>query len=104
MKVHVYQVLIILFLFATVTVPVAAVVAGNGSYVSGADRSSVVTSVTTVYHTVAQPVINVSQNVGFIPLWLVIGIILIIIALGGLLWRYFHPKYVPKDDDNDDDD
>ena len=34
---------------------------------------------------------------------LVIGIILIIIALGGLLWRYFHPRYVPKDDNDDDD-
>ena len=44
------------------------------------------------------PPCAIPQNVGFVPIWLIIGIILIIIALSGLLWRYFHPKYVPPEE------
>ena len=101
MKVHYRQALIFLSILTAIITPVAAVTAGNGSY-SGNPvvtvQSATVTYVQTTYQTFAQPTINISQNAGIVPVWMIIGIILIIIALGGLLWRYFHPKYVAPEE------
>ncbi|MEI6293905.1 MAG: hypothetical protein WCP36_09480 [Methanomicrobiales archaeon] len=74
--------------------------AGNASTIhpSGTVQTSVTTFVPTTSPTMSLPSIAIPQNVGFVPIWLVIGIILIVIALGGLLWRYFHPKYVALED------
>ena len=100
MKVHFHQVLVFLFILVATIIPVAAITAGNGSYSGGAVstvQSSTVTYVPTTYQTIAPPTIDVPQNIGIVPIWLILGIILIIIALSGLVWRYLHPKYVPKD-------
>ena len=101
MKVNFYQVLIFLFILTTVTIPVAAITAGNGTNSGGpvsAVQSSTVTYIPSTYQTIAPQTINVSQNLGIIPVWLLIGIFLIVIALSGLLWRYFHPKYIPPEE------
>jgi hypothetical protein len=80
--------------------PVSALVPGNstGVHPSGTIQTPVKTLVPTTSPTFSLPSIDVPQNVGFVPIWLIIGIILIIVALGGLLWRYFHPKYVSPEE------
>jgi hypothetical protein len=101
MKDKFHQALIFLFIITTVTIPVAAVTTGNGTYSSSPIRTiqnPTITYVPTTIQTIVAPTINISQNVGILPIWLIIGIILIIIAISGLLWRYFHPKYVAPDD------
>jgi len=101
MKVNFHQVLVLILILATTIIPVAAVVAGNGTYRGGpvsTVQSSTVTYIPTTYHTIAPPSIAIPQNIGMFPVWLIIGIILIIIALSGLLWRYFHPKYVSPEE------
>ena len=102
MKVHFHQVLVFLFILVATIIPVAAITAGNGSYSGGAVgtvQSSTETYVPTTYQTIAVPTIDVPQNIGIVPIWLIIGIILIIIALAGLVWRYLHPKYVAPEED-----
>ena len=98
MKISRIHRVLILFVLSLFSLPAAAVTTVNSTGVpSGAVQSQIHTAVTTRIPTFVPPV-NVSQNVGFVPLWLIIGIILIIIALSGLLWRYFHPKYVPREE------
>lgn len=99
MKVHFRQVLICLFIFTACAIPVAAVVAVNGSYSGSPTQGSAVTYVPTIIQTVAVPTIDVPQNIGIVPLWLILGIILIIIAIAGLVWRYLHPKYIAPEQD-----
>jgi|WetSurMetagenome_2_1015567.scaffolds.fasta_scaffold476765_2 hypothetical protein len=86
--------------FSLLFIPVAAITTGNmtGAQPSGVVQVPLPTYVTTTSMTYALPSVDIPQNVGFVPIWLAIGIILIIIALSGLLWRYFHPKYVPKEE------
>lgn len=99
MKVNFHQVLVFFLTVSAGTLPVAAITAGNGSYTGGSAEGSTLTSVTSSYQAVAVPSINVSQNIGFAPLWLIIGIVLVVIALSGILWRYFNPKYVVREED-----
>jgi hypothetical protein len=85
--------------------PAAAVTTGNmtGVQPSGAIQTSAYTNMPTQVPTPVPtfiPPVDVSQNVGVLPIWLIFGVILIIIAVTGLLWRYFHPKYVPPEKDN----
>jgi len=99
MKVKGNHIILILFVISLFILPAAAVTAVNSTGVkpSGAVPTQIHTAVATRIPTFVSPV-NVSQNVGILPLWLIIGIILIIIALSGLLWRYFHPRYVPPEE------
>ena len=99
MKVHLHQLLVFLFTITAGILPVAAITAGNGSYTGSPVQGSTVPYLTTTSQAIAVPTINISQNIGFVPLWLVIGIILVIIAITGLLWRYFHPTYVAPEED-----
>jgi hypothetical protein len=104
MKTHLCAPLIFFSSIIAFFSPVAAVSTGNatqGGVAAGPVQSSLVTSAPTIIHTIAQPTFEIPQNVGFIPIWLIVGVILIIIALSGLLWRYFHPKYVPKNNEED---
>jgi len=99
MKVPLYHILTFLCVVSLLFLPVTAVTTANASGVhpSGTVQTPLYTAVPTHVPTFVPPV-NVSQNVGIIPIWLIIGILLIIIALSGLLWRYFHPKYVPPEE------
>jgi hypothetical protein len=101
MKVSFNHILIILWAVLLLFLPVAAVSTGNASGVvhpSGTIQTPYPTPVITTSPPIALPSIAIPQNVGFVPIWLALGIILIIIALAGLLWRYFHPKYVAPED------
>jgi hypothetical protein len=102
MKVRLNHFLLLLSAVLLLILPVAAVMAGNGTSVnpSGNIQTSVTAFVPTTSPTMSLPSIDIPQNVGFVPIWLVLGVILIIIALTGLLWRYFHPKYVAPDEDD----
>lgn len=100
MKVHFYQVLVLILILVTTIIPVVAVTTANGTYPGGpvsTAQSSTVTHIPTTFQTIVAPTIDVPQNIGILPIWLILGIILIIIAIAGLVWRYLHPKYVPKD-------
>ena len=81
--------------------PVAGQVSGNvtGVQTAGAIQTSFPTYASTALPTFVPPTIDVPQNIGIVPIWLIIGIILIIIALAGLVWRYLHPKYVAPEED-----
>jgi hypothetical protein len=100
MKVTLTHILVFLCATSLLFLPVTAITTGNstGVYSSGTVQTSVSTYIPTAAQTMVIPSIDIPQNVGFVPIWLAIGIILIIIALGGLLWRYFHPKYVPREE------
>lgn len=101
MKVSFNHILIILGAVLLLFLPVAAVTTGNASggvHPSGTIQTPVTTFAPTTAPTMSLPSIAIPQNVGFVPIWLAIGIILIITALSGLLWRYFHPKYVAPED------
>ena len=102
MKVSLPNSILLLSAFAFLFMPVAAITTGTGNttYVepTGPIQTSVTTSIPTNAPTFVSPV-DVSQNVGVLPIWLIIGIILIIIAISGLLWRYFHPKYVAPEEE-----
>ncbi|MEI7432980.1 MAG: hypothetical protein WCJ93_01875 [Methanomicrobiales archaeon] len=100
MKIQVYHILIFLSAISLLFMPVSALVPGNstGVYPSGTVQTSVTTFVPTTSPPFALPSVAIPQNVGFVPIWLALGIILIVIALSGLLWRYFHPKYVAPDE------
>jgi hypothetical protein len=102
MKILRNLIIIILCALSLLILPVAAVMAGNATGVqpSGTIQASVTTFVPTTSPTIVFPSVDLPQNVGFVPVWLIIGIILIIIALSGLLWRYFHPKYVPPEEND----
>ncbi len=101
MKVPLSRILIFLCALSLLLVPVTAITTGTGNtpgiQPTGVILTSDPTSMPTIVPTFVSPV-DVSQNVGIVPIWLIIGIILIIIALSGLLWRYFHPKYVPPEE------
>jgi hypothetical protein len=103
MKVPLNYILLLLVPVSLLFLPVVAVTTGNASggiHPSDTIQTSAPTFVPTTFPTMSLPSIAVPQNVGFIPVWLIIGIILIVVALSGLLWRYFHPKYVaPCEDD-----
>jgi len=100
MKVTVYHILIFLSTISILFMPVSALVPGNstGNQPSGTIQTSVTTFVPTTSPTMSLPSIAIPQNVGIVPIWAIVGIILIIIAVSGLLWRYFHPKYVAPED------
>jgi hypothetical protein len=96
-------IIVLLCAVSLLFMPVAAITTGDspGVQPTGKVQTSFPTSVPTQVPTPVQtfvPPVDVSQNVGFLPIWLIIGVILIIIALTGLLWRYFHPKYVPPEE------
>lgn len=101
MKVSLNYILLLVCTFSFFFMPVAAITTGTGNttYVqpTGPIQSSPPTALPTTYSTFVPPV-DISQNVGVVPIWLIVGIILIIIALSGLLWRYFHPKYVAPEE------
>jgi hypothetical protein len=101
MKIPRDNIIIILSVLSLLFIPVAGVTTGNttGVHPTGTIQTSFYTPVPTPVPTFLPPV-NVSQNVGILPIWLIIGIVLIIIALSGLLWRYFHPKYVAAEEDD----
>lgn len=99
MKIHQNHIICLLCVLSILFMPVIAVTTGNSTGVQPSGHPILIpppTPLPTPVPTFVPPV-DVSQNVGVVPIWLIIGIILIIIALSGLLWRYFHPKYVPKD-------
>jgi hypothetical protein len=104
MKIPLNHIIMILCALSLFFIPVAGVMTGNatsnttGIQPSGPIQSSVTTFLPTTSPTIGIPSVGIPQNIGFLPIWLIIGIVLIIIALGGLLWRYFHPKYVPKEE------
>ena len=99
MKTKLCYFLIFLCMVTFIVMPVVALVPGNDTGVqpAGAIQASFSTSTPTVLPTFVPPTIDVPQNIGIVPIWLIFGIILIIIAIAGLVWRYLHPKYVPKD-------
>jgi hypothetical protein len=102
MKEPLKNILLLLIAVSILFLPVAAVTTANASgnfNPSGTVQTSVTTFVPTTSPTISLPSVAIPQNVGFVPIWLIIGIILIIIAISGLLWRYFHPKYVAQDED-----
>jgi hypothetical protein len=102
MKLSFNHILIFLWAVLLLFLPVAAITTANSTSAnpSGNIQTSITTYIPTTSPTMSLPPVDIPQNVGFVPVWLIIGIILIVIALGGLLWRYFHPKYVsPEDND-----
>ncbi len=100
MKIQQYQFICLLCSLFLLITPVVAVTTGNmtGIQPSGQIQTQLSTPIPSLVPTFAPPSFNIQQNVGFVPIGLIIGIILIIIALGGLLWRYFHPRYVPTEE------
>jgi len=82
-----------------IVLPVVALVPGNvtGVQPAGAIQTSFPTYEPTAPPTFVPPTIDIPQNIGIVPIWLILGIILIIIAIAGLVWRYLHPKYVAPD-------
>ena len=92
--------LVLLALSILIPFPAVAITTGNatGTQSPVSLPTEVSTLLPTHSSTLAVPSVEIPQSIGFVPVWLVVGVILIIIALSGLLWRYFHPKYVPKDE------
>ena len=96
-------IIVLLCAVSLLFMPVAAITTGNTTAAQPyeAIQTSAYTDLPTPVPTQVQtfvPPVDVSQNVGFLPIWLIFGVILIIIAVTGLLWRYFHPKYVPPEE------
>ena len=103
MKIIRIHFIIILCAFSFLLIPVTAITTGDmtGVQPTGQVQTSFPTSLPTQVPTPVPtfvPPVDVSQNVGVLPIWLIFGVILIIIAVTGLLWRYFHPKYVPPEE------
>ena len=99
MKTKLGYILIFLCVTISIVMPVSALVPGNvtGVQTVGAIQTSFPTYAPTALPTFVPPTMDIPQNIGIVPIWLIFGIILIIIAIAGLVWRYLHPKYVPKD-------
>ncbi|HTY15473.1 MAG TPA: hypothetical protein VMC42_07170 [Methanoregulaceae archaeon] len=100
MKMHLYYaILLCIICTGCFLAPVSAVVAGNST-----NNVPVypVKQITPAAHTTLPPVL-VSETAGPLNLpvpaiILVAGVIIILIAIGGLVWRYLHPKYIPPED------
>jgi hypothetical protein len=100
MKIHLYYaVLLCVICTGCFLAPVSAVVAGNstnGVPVYPAEPIMPAAHIT-------QPPVMITATAGPMNLpvpaiILVAGVIVILIAIGGLVWRYLHPKYVPPEE------
>jgi len=100
MKISRYHILFFLTAVSLLFLPVAAITTGNNTGIqsNGAIQTAVPTFIPTTSPSPVMPSFDIPQNVGFVPIWLIVGIILIAVALSGLLWRYFHPRYVPREE------
>jgi len=79
---------------------VSAVVARNSTAGTSAAPVKITTTITYIPASYSPPV-TASQASLPLPgqeILLVIGILIIVIALVGLIWRYLHPKYVPPEE------
>ena len=100
MKIHLhYTVLFCIILTGCFLAPVSAVVAGNST---GGTPVYPAKPITPAVH-VTQPPTMVPEIVGPVNLpvpaiILAAGVIVILIAIGGLVWRYLHPRYVPPEE------
>ena len=89
----------LLLSIAGLSMPSMAVAPGN--LTPGAPVGPVQTIIWTQAPTTPQVIVppsTISTAANILPIWVIIGIILIIIAISGLLWRYFHPKYVAPEE------
>jgi hypothetical protein len=98
MKINRYHVLLLSLLsIGCFLAPVSAVVAGNSTNGNPVYPVKAITpgaSYGTPYPTLL-PETTGPVNLPVPAILLVIGAIIVIIAIGGLFWRYLHPKYVP---------
>lgn len=80
--------------------PAAAGMVGNAS--TGINPGQVTSTVIATY-TTALPTTATSTGISLpvVPQFvlLIVGILIIIAALSGLVWRYLHPKYVAPEED-----
>ncbi len=85
-------------ILACLVCPAAAGMVGNAS--TGINPGQVTSTVITTY-TTTLPTTAAATGISLpvVPQFvlLIVGILIIIAALSGLVWRYLHPKYVPKD-------
>jgi len=100
MKIHLcHAVLVCVFCAGCFIAPVSAVVVGN---ITNATPVYPVKQITPGTYATPPPTI-LPEMVGPIntpvpAIILVIGVFIVLIAIGGLVWRYLHPKYVPPED------
>ncbi len=103
MKIHLYYaILLCIICTGCFMAPVSAVVAGNST-----DGTPVYPAkpITPAAH-VSQPSVTVSGMAAPIDLPIpaivfVAGLIVVVIAAVGLVWRYLHPKYIPPEERKD---
>lgn len=100
MKISCYYILFFLSAVSLLFMPVAAITTGNNTGIQsiGGIQTAEPTFIPTTTPSPVMPSFEIPQNVGFVPIWLIVGILLIAVALSGLLWRYFHPRYVPREE------
>ncbi len=99
MKINLHYIVICLIGTACIFSPVSAVVAGNSTPGAPVYPVNAITAGITYMTPTPVPSLGISAPVN-LPgqaVVLVIGIIIIIIAITGLIWRYLHPKYVPPE-------
>ncbi len=90
-----FQLLIILVCFIG---PAAAGMVGNASTVN--NPGQITSVITGTYATPAPTITAVTISLPAIPQFalMIVGILIILAAISGLLWRYFHPKYVAPEE------
>jgi hypothetical protein len=100
MKIHLYYaVLLCVFCIGCFLAPVSAVVAGNST--NGVPVYPVKPISPGIYATplpTMLPDTTGPMNLPVPAIILAIGVIIVIIAIGGLIWRYLHPRYIPPKD------
>jgi hypothetical protein len=99
MKIALNTMLYISVILACLTGPAMAGMVGNAS--PGYTPGQITSVVTGVYYTPSPtnvPTADISLPI--IPQFVLLigGFVIIIAAMSGLLWRYFHPKYVAPDE------
>jgi hypothetical protein len=100
MKIHLYYaVLLCAFCIGCFLAPVAAVVAGNST--TGVPVYPVKSIAPGTYATPLPTLLPETAGPTDLPvpaIILAIGMVIVIIAIGGLFWRYLHPRYIPPKD------
>jgi hypothetical protein len=100
MKIHLYYaVLLCLFFTGCFMAPVSAVVAGNSTNGTPVYPANPVIPATHSTSPLAVlPETAGQMNLPVQAILLAAGVLIIIIAIAGLVWRYLHPKYVPPEE------
>jgi hypothetical protein len=100
MKIHLYYVVLMcLICTGFFLAPVSAVVAGNSTNGTPVYPEKPIIPAT---HTTSPPAIlpetGGQANLPVPAILLAAGVIVILIAIGGLVWRYLLPKYIPPEE------